>query len=99
MIYILYIILGLVIGTIIIHSKKIELYNQITKNQERSTYSDLHGEDLVFNLVWHYVLWPFPLFSVLWFLFWEYLYISLQYIVIVIGDIGKLLRISLLKKK
>jgi len=77
---ILYIILGLIIGTAIIsiqNKKFLYHLNGIYPN-DRTSYDPM---DLLFLIIIYYILWPLPLLKLIWINFWKYTYKLFQFII------------------
>ena len=75
---IIYIILGLPIGTLIVFQNDKRLFKQL-KNESDDCYNrGYNNGETVNKIFWYYVIWPFPATIKLWFTFWKYSYLTFQ---------------------
>lgn len=76
---ILYIILGLIIGTAVVSKENIKFFKHL-KGESYNGFI-LDPMDLAYYIIGYYVLWPLLVLKFLWMNFWKYLFIMFQYTV------------------
>ncbi len=77
---IVYIILGLTIGTVLVSQYNLKFFKHLIGEYKSYEYQ-YDSLDIFYLICGYYVLWPLPLFKFLWINFWKSTHIIFQYII------------------
>jgi len=90
--FLIYIILGLIIGTLIISVQNPRLYKQL-KNEDTLYYSNFEYDniELIAYIFIYYILWPISFILYSWFKFWKYAYKIFQKLIQWLSGLGKII--------